>query len=141
MSKKRAYSQVVIALLAAAVAASVGAQTRDASRLGKDLTAAGAEPGASKDGSIPAFTGTESPAGGWAAGKKRLDHWKHKAEKPLYTIDASNVDKYADRLSPARSRWSSRPRGTRWTYTRRTDLAACPTSLPRTRARTSPSAS
>ncbi len=100
MSKKRAYSQVVIALLAAAVAASVGAQTRDASRLGKDLTAAGAEPGASKDGSIPAFTGTESPAGGWAAGKKRLEHWKHKAEKPLYTIDASNVDKYADRLSP-----------------------------------------
>lgn len=76
------------------------ADGKDASRLGKELTATGAEPGANKDGSIPAFSGTEPPVGSWSWGKLRQDHWKHKDEKPLYTIDASNVDKYADRLSP-----------------------------------------
>lgn len=92
-----------VGLVALAAASAVGicaAQARDASRLGKDLTAAGAEAGASKDGSIPAFGGTEPPTAGWAWGKKRADFWKHKAEAPLYTIDASNVDKYADKLSP-----------------------------------------
>ncbi len=101
MSKLRARTLFVLTALALAAASlGAGAQTRDAARLGKDLTAAGAEPGASKDGSIPAYTGSESPTPGWAWGKKRLDHWKHKAEKPLYSIDASNVDKYADKLSP-----------------------------------------
>lgn len=29
-----------------------------------------------------------------------MDFWKHKDEKPLFTIDASNVDKYAKSLTP-----------------------------------------
>ena len=91
---------LLVALATVAAIGTCAAQTRDASRLGKDLTAAGAEPGASKDGAVPAFTGTEAPAAGWAWGKKRLDSWKYKAEKPLYSIDAGNVDKYADKLSP-----------------------------------------
>ncbi|HSW07312.1 DUF1329 domain-containing protein [Aquabacterium sp.] len=93
-------SRVLLAALALAVSGACAAQGRDASRLGKDLTPAGGEAAASKDGSIPAYAGTEAPTAGWAWGKKRLDHWKHKAEAPLYTIDASNVDKYADKLSP-----------------------------------------
>lgn len=92
--------RLLVALAAAAAVGTCGAQTRDASRLGKDLTVAGAEPGTSKDGSVPAFTGTEPAASGWSYGKKRADFWKHKDEKPLYSIDAGNIDKYADKLSP-----------------------------------------
>ncbi|MBV5294925.1 MAG: DUF1329 domain-containing protein [Curvibacter lanceolatus] len=90
-------------LLALAAMAAVGsslAQSRDAARLGKDLTPAGGEQAASKDGSIPAYTGAEPPEAGWAWGKLRGEFWKHKGEKPLYSVDASNVDKYADKLSP-----------------------------------------
>lgn len=91
--------RLLLALIAVAAVGNCAAQARDASRLGKELTSLGAEPGANKDGSIPAFVGTESPASGWSWGKKREDFWKHKGEKPLFTIDASNVDKYADKLS------------------------------------------
>lgn len=90
-------------LLALAALAAVGsslAQSRDAARLGRDLTPAGGEQAANKDGSIPAYTGAEPPEAGWAWGKLRGEYWKHKNEKPLYSIDATNVDKYADKLSP-----------------------------------------
>lgn len=90
----------IVVAASVAMAGACLAQGRDAGRLGKDLTATGAEQGANKDASIPAFAATEAPAAGWSWGKKRLDHWKHKDEKPLYTIDAGNVDKYADKLSP-----------------------------------------
>ncbi|MEO8296959.1 MAG: DUF1329 domain-containing protein [Burkholderiales bacterium] len=90
----------VIGAIAAAAVGACNAQAADAGRLGKELTALGAEPGANKDGSIPAFAGSEAPAAGWTWGKKRLDAWKHKGEKPLFTIDAGNVDKHADKLSP-----------------------------------------
>lgn len=96
----RSIPQAVFAMTLVALAAGGLAQSHDAGRLGRELTTAGAEPGASKDGAIPAFVGTEPAVGGWAWGKQRVEHWKHKGEKPLYTIDASNVDKYADRLSP-----------------------------------------
>lgn len=89
------------------------AQTRDASRLGKELTAAGADPAASKDGNIPAFAGTEAALPGWAWGKKRVDFWKHKAEKPLFSIDATNVDKYADKLSPGQVAMLNQTKGYR----------------------------
>lgn len=72
----------------------------DVARLGQDLTPVGAEKAGSKDGAIPAFSGTEKPLPGWSYGKLREDFWKHKAEKSLFVIDASNVDKYADKLTP-----------------------------------------
>jgi len=92
--------QILVACAAIFAVGTCSAQARDAARLGKDLTVSGGEPGANKDGSIPAFAGTEAPAAGWTWGKKRIDAWKHKDEKPLYSIDAGNVDKYADKLSP-----------------------------------------
>ncbi|KWR88002.1 DUF1329 domain-containing protein [Cupriavidus sp. IDO] len=64
-----------------------------------DLTAAGAQRAGS--GQIPAFEGKDSPAAGWTRDQPRGAFWSHKAEKPLFTIDATNVDKYADKLSPA----------------------------------------
>src|SRR5262245_40217041 len=63
------------------------------------LTPAGSERGASKDGAIPACEGAPAAAG-WSYGKSRRDAFKYKADKPLFTIDASNVDKYAANLSP-----------------------------------------
>jgi hypothetical protein len=72
----------------------------DVARLGQDLTPAGAEKAGSKDGTIPAFEGETKPAAGWTYGKLREDYWKYKEEKPLFVIDASNVDKYADKLTP-----------------------------------------
>lgn len=65
-----------------------------------DLTPAGADRSASKDGAVPTYAGKQSPDAGWEWGKVRGDFWKHRNEKPLYSIDAANVDKYADKLSP-----------------------------------------
>jgi hypothetical protein len=72
----------------------------DVARLGTDLTPVGAEKAGNKDGTIPAFGGASQPQPGWSFGKVREDYWKYKAEKPLFVIDASNVDKYADKLTP-----------------------------------------
>ena len=83
-----------------ALAASSGARAADASKLGTELTPAGAEPGANKDGSIPVWSGNEAQQTGWSYGQLRGDHFKYKADKPTLTIDASNADKYADKLSP-----------------------------------------
>jgi hypothetical protein len=70
----------------------------DAAQLDK-LTPSGAQKEGNRDGTIPAWQGAEAPIAGWEWGKPRKDYWKHKGEKPLFTIDASNVDKYADKLS------------------------------------------
>ena len=77
----------------AAWAAATEAET---AMLGKSLTPIGAEAGPNKDGTIPAWTGgmTQIPAG-WKPGF--LNPFKD--DKPQFSIDASNVDKYADKLS------------------------------------------
>lgn len=89
------------------------AQGRDAARLGKELTAVGAEPGASKDGAIPAFAPGDALLPGWAVGKRRADFFKFKGDKSLYSIDASNVDKYADKLSPGQVQMVKQTKGYR----------------------------
>ncbi len=60
---------------------------------------AGPDKAASADGKIPAYVGSQPPTAGWTYGKQRGDHWKHKGEKPLFSIDAGNVEKYADNLT------------------------------------------
>ncbi|RKE23843.1 uncharacterized protein DUF1329 [Paraburkholderia sp. BL23I1N1] len=84
----------VVSAIAAAVLLAVGTAVA-----AEDLTPEGAERAASTDGAVPAYAGKQSPAPGWEWGKVRGDFWKHKDEKPLYSIDASNVDKYANMLS------------------------------------------
>ncbi len=71
---------------------------QEAARLGKDLTPVGAEKAGNKDGTIPAWDGgiTKLPAG-WKLSDPRVDPFA--ADKPLFSIDASNVDKYKDKLS------------------------------------------
>jgi hypothetical protein len=71
---------------------------QEAAQLGKSLTPVGAEKAASKDGAIPEWTGgLTTPPAGWKPGQKRVDPFA--ADKTLFSIDASNVDQYKDKLS------------------------------------------
>jgi hypothetical protein len=66
---------------------------------GPELTPVGAERAGNAEGTIPEWTGgvTEPPPG-WKPGMKRPDVF---ADDPiLFSIDASNVDQYADKLTP-----------------------------------------
>ncbi|RME72644.1 MAG: DUF1329 domain-containing protein [Verrucomicrobia bacterium] len=67
-------------------------------RLGKDLTPLGAEKAGNADGTIPAWEGgITSPPPGYKPGMHHPDPF---ADDPvLFTIDQSNVDQYADKLT------------------------------------------
>ncbi|MFC4343631.1 DUF1329 domain-containing protein [Cupriavidus numazuensis] len=93
MMKK--YGIEAMSAIAAAVCLVAGSAA-----MAEDLTPEGGDRAASKDGAVPAYAGKQSPEAGWEWGKSRGDFWKHKNEKPLYSIDAANVDKYADKLTP-----------------------------------------
>ena len=68
----------------------------EAAKLGKELTPVGAERAANKDNSIPEWKGG-IPKGKLKLGDARNDPFA--ADKPLFSIDAGNVDKYKDKLS------------------------------------------
>src|SRR5690348_4771748 len=85
----------IVALTVAATTISMAAPIAAA-----ELTAAGAEAGGNADHTISAFDSANSIEPGWTYGKYRGAFWKYKDEKPLFTIDASNVDKYKDHLTP-----------------------------------------
>lgn len=78
-----------------------------------DLTLTGAEKAGNTDGSIPAWEGKDVPASGWSYGKYRGDYWKHKGEKSKFSIDAANVDKYKDKLSPGQLQFVKQTKGYR----------------------------
>ncbi|WP_227816280.1 DUF1329 domain-containing protein [Nitrogeniibacter aestuarii] len=87
-------------MVLAAVAMTGNLHAAEASLLGPGLTPLGGEAAANKDGSIPAWASEQVLADGWSYGKPRGDFFKFKDEKPKFTIDASNADTYADRLTP-----------------------------------------
>ena len=89
----------------------LGAVPAEVARLGQDLTGVGAEKAGNKDGSIPEFSGMNQPLPGWSAGKLREEFWKYKSEKALFTIDATNVDKYADKLTEGQVRMLKQVKG------------------------------
>ena len=80
-------------------AANAGVSSEDAAKLGASLTPMGAEKAANADGSIPAWNNgiTTAPAG-YKAGMHHLDPFT--ADKVLFTIDKSNIEKYKANLSP-----------------------------------------
>ncbi|HYD71113.1 DUF1329 domain-containing protein [Azospirillum sp.] len=82
-------------LVAGTVQAAVTAQ--EAEQLKTTLTPFGAEKAGNKDGSIPAWSGGLTAAPGGTPGDRRGDPFA--ADKPLFTITAENMGKYADRLS------------------------------------------
>ncbi len=71
-----------------------------AKALGTTLTLFGADPNASADGSIPAYTGglAQAPAGFKPGGQNYKDPYAN--EKPLYTITNANLAQYEKYLSP-----------------------------------------
>lgn len=97
----RTISTLVLALAVSISVPQVVAKTtaEQAAKLGDELTPMGAERAANADGSIPAWTGgiMELPAG-YQAGERLVDPFA--ADKPLYTINASNYEQYAEQLSP-----------------------------------------
>ena len=87
-------------LLAGAAIAKVPAA--EAEKLGKELTCVGAEKVASKDGLVPEYSGK------WLGTPPGIQYTPHvgefppdpyAGEKPLFSVTAENVAKYADKLS------------------------------------------
>lgn len=87
------------ALLAATlIAAAAAAHAESAADLGRTLTPMGAIKAGNADGSIPAWTGGyTTPTAGWKAGDPRPDPFA--SERPLFSITAQNVDRYAGKLA------------------------------------------
>lgn len=79
--------------------ASAAVSAAEAAKLGKSLTPIGAEKSGNKSGTIPAWTGGISKIpSGFVAGGHYPDPFAN--EKAKFTIDASNLDKYQENLSP-----------------------------------------
>lgn len=94
--------KLVVAMLVAASSVSAVAEvsSQEAKQLGETMTPWGAEKAGNKEGTIPAYTGglDKAPASYNPARKGALTD-PYADEKPLFSIDANNVGKYADKLS------------------------------------------
>jgi hypothetical protein len=94
-----AFVVVLIVGLASPLVAAKATPEQAASLGGDEITPVGAERAGNADGSIPAWTGglSEFPAG-YKVGDRLVDPFAD--DKPLFTIDASNYEQYAENLSP-----------------------------------------
>ena len=94
---------MAVALVGASLAntATAAVSADEAKALGTTLTAFGAEKAANKDGTIPAYSGglTTPPAGFKKGGGTAADPFA--GEKPLFSIDAKNMEQHADKLTEA----------------------------------------
>jgi hypothetical protein len=99
MTKTIWQTTLAIALtLTLAAPALAGIAADEAARLGKDLTPFGGEMAGNKDGTIPAWDGgITSPPAGYKKGAHHPDPYA--ADKPLFTINAADIGKYADKLT------------------------------------------
>ena len=87
------------AALAAAFPAVAQMAAADLAKLGTSLTPLGAEKAGNAAGTIPAWDGgVTKPVAGYKPGGHYPDPFPN--DKPLFTIDAKNADKYKDQLSP-----------------------------------------
>ena len=99
MIKKPTLIATAFCSLFASSAALAKLNADEVAQLGQNLTPMGAEKAANADGSIPAWNNgiTTAPAG-YKAGMHHLDPFT--ADKVLFTIDKSNIEKYKANLSP-----------------------------------------
>lgn len=90
---------ICAALVFAAHPATGAVSAEQAARLGKSLTPMGAEKAGNSNGTIPAWTGGLTSS---VSGYTPTTHYPdpYAADQPLFTIDASNVERYQDKLSP-----------------------------------------
>jgi hypothetical protein len=78
--------------------AGAAVSVEEAAKLRSELTPFGAERAGNKEGTIPVWNGGYTQAiPGFENGGRRPDPFKD--EKPLFVIDVTNMDQYADRLS------------------------------------------
>jgi hypothetical protein len=93
------FAVVAALLLVASSQVSAKVTSAEAVRLGKELTPVGAIKAGNADGSIPEWTPVNKE--GKPAGEFPRDPqgFALSREPPLYTISASNLDKYADQLT------------------------------------------
>ena len=82
-----------------AVPAAAEMSAADLAKLGTTLTPLGAEKAGNAAGTIPAWDGgIAKPVAGYQAGGYYPDPYP--SDKPLFTIDAKNMDQYKDHLAP-----------------------------------------
>ena len=93
---------IVAAAFAACVGAAAAAPAADEiKQLGTTLTKWGAEQAGNAAGTIPEYTGgVANPPAGWDKKRPGVRPDPNAQDKPLFRIDAKNMDKYADKLSP-----------------------------------------
>lgn len=99
-SRRTAVSRLALALSASVFTLTGNAAGTDAELLGTTLTPLGGEIAGSEDGVIPAWVEPGEQAQDWSYGKVRGQHWVHRDDKPLFSIDASNYQQYVDQLNP-----------------------------------------
>ncbi len=93
----KTFKTIFAAGLAAQLSLSV-ALAADPNWLGTKLTPNGANPAASADGTIPAYTGgITTPPKGYVKGGDHIDPFA--SDKPLYSVTAQNMAQYSARLS------------------------------------------
>jgi len=91
---------VTITMQATAFAA---VTAEEADQLGKNLTLWGAEMAGNAAGTIPPYTGglpQNFTMPSWKKGSGRYEEGPYDNEKPLFTIMAANMDKYAAQMTP-----------------------------------------
>ena len=87
-----------IALIAAVSQVHAGARPDEVNRLNEDLTPMGSERAGNAEGTIPEWTGgITTPPAGYSPGDHHPDPFA--SDQPLFRIDASNYEQYADKLS------------------------------------------
>ena len=97
LSRKSMAALALGAMFAVPAAAELSAA--DLAKLGTTLTPLGAEKAGNAAGTIPAWDGgITRPIAGYTEGGHYPDPYA--SERPLFTIDQSNVDRYKDNLSP-----------------------------------------
>lgn len=98
LSLRFALLPLVASVLYVGTAARAGVTAEEAAKLKTVLTPLGAERAGNKDGSIPPWTGGYTQTiPGYVEGGRIPDPFE--ADKPLFTITAQNLDKYAAQLS------------------------------------------
>jgi hypothetical protein len=98
----RAITMTLALLLGLGTGEALGKASADqAGRLGKDLTPIGAEQGASKDGTIPAWTGGMTQLGPMFEGYKPGSYYPDPfpEDKPLFKITNQNYKQYEGKLT------------------------------------------
>jgi hypothetical protein len=100
-TKIKVVVSATVMLLAAATQVHAKVSQAEADRLGKDLTPMGANPKGNAAGTIPAYTGTTLgiPKGVDYKGTGTYYPNPYPDEKPLFTVDGKNYEKYKDNLT------------------------------------------